>query len=196
MPISTVSQKGLDAPLSLTAPNLGTPSAINLTNATALPKAALPTGSTLQVVQTVKTDTFSTASSSFTDITGLSVSITPTSSSNKILVLYSTTIGTLTGQYSVGLQLVRGSTAIYIATSTGSRVPTSSFAFSESSRYAMIPTNGIFLDSPATTSSTTYKLQMISPYGVTSYLNRNQDDTDNSSFGRTPSSITVMEIAA
>jgi hypothetical protein len=37
MPISTVSQKGLDAPLSLTAPNLGTPSAINLTNATVVP---------------------------------------------------------------------------------------------------------------------------------------------------------------
>jgi hypothetical protein len=42
MPISTVSQKGLDAPLSLTAPNLGTPSAINLSNATALPASALP----------------------------------------------------------------------------------------------------------------------------------------------------------
>jgi hypothetical protein len=161
-----------------------------------IPKAALPTGSVLQVVSATKTDTFTTSSSSFTDITGLSVSITPTSSSSKILVTYNTTIGAPTGQYSAGIQLVRGSTAIYLGDAAGSRTRASSLAWSESSQYSMIPVNGTFLDSPATTSSTTYKLQMISAYGVTVYLNRNQLDNDSSTFGRVASSITVMEIAA
>lgn len=56
---------------------------------TGLNSASLPTGSVLQVVSTAKTDTFSTTSASgtFADITGLSVSITPSSASNKILIL-------------------------------------------------------------------------------------------------------------
>ena len=149
----------------------------------------------VQVIQTVKTDTFTTTSSSFVDVTGLSVTITPTSASNRILVIYNTTIGAPSGQYSVGLQLVRGSTAIYLGDAAGSRVRSSSWSWSEGSQYSMIPTNGTFLDSPATTSATTYKIQMISPYGVTTYLNRNQIDNDSSTSGRTPSSITVMEIS-
>jgi len=149
-----------------------------------------------QVVQTVKTDTFSTSSSSYTDVTGLSVSITPTSATSKILVLYSSTIGAPSGQYSTGLQLVRGSTAIYLGDVRGVRTLASSWMWSESSQYAMSPVNGIFLDSPATTSATTYKLQMISPYSVQVELNRNQIDGNNAVQGSIPSQITVMEIAA
>lgn len=149
----------------------------------------------LQVIQTVKTDTFTTTSSSYTDITGLSVTITPASASNKILVIYNTTIGAPSGQYSVGLQLVRGSTAIYLGDADGSRTRASSWSWSEGSQYSMIPTNGTFLDSPATTSATTYKLQMISPYGVTTYLNRNEINGNNSVQGRPAASITVMEIS-
>jgi len=43
MPISTIGQNGLNAPLSLTSPTLGTPSALVLTNATGLPQAGLGT---------------------------------------------------------------------------------------------------------------------------------------------------------
>jgi len=60
-----------------------------------LASSSMPTGSVLQVVSTTKTDTFSTTSTTFTDVTGLSVTITPTSSSNQILVLVGITgIGT------------------------------------------------------------------------------------------------------
>ena len=76
MAISTINQNGLNAPLSLTAPNLGTPSAINLTNATALPSAALPTGSVLQVVNATTTSNFTTTSGSYVS-TGFTASITP-----------------------------------------------------------------------------------------------------------------------
>ena len=51
-----------------------------------LATSGLPTGTVLQVVSTAKTDTFESTSTSFTDVTGLSVAITPSSSSNKILV--------------------------------------------------------------------------------------------------------------
>jgi len=54
-----------------------------------IPKAALPTGSVLQVVQTYKTDSFSTNATSYTNVTGLSASITPTSATSKILVMVS-----------------------------------------------------------------------------------------------------------
>lgn len=154
-------------------------------------------GGVLQVVSTTKTDTFSTASTSYTDITGLSVSITPTSASSKILVIYNVTTASRSSTYSGGIQLFRDSTAIYRGDAAGSRTRASSFWWSDANSYTMWPLNGTFLDSPATTSATTYKLQIFSAYvGDSVYVNRNQIDGDNSVIGRTPSSITVMEIAA
>ena len=93
MPISTIGQNGLNAPLSLTSPNLGTPSALVLTNATALPKAALPTGSVLQVVQTVNTTTYQGVTGSEAYIFGLSASITPIYSTSKILISFQIATG-------------------------------------------------------------------------------------------------------
>jgi hypothetical protein len=150
----------------------------------------------VQVIQTVKTDTFTTTSSSFTDVTGLSVTITPTSASNKILVLYSSSLATIGGQYSSGMRLVRNSTAIYIGDAAGSRVRASNMYWSDIGMvYDSAPVNGIFLDSPATTSATTYKLQIFSPYSETVYINRTQNDGDNGFICRVPSQITVMEIS-
>ena len=67
--------------MAIIKPNNNTISAI-----TALP-AAIPTGKILQVVQATKNDVFSTTSTSYVDVTGLSVDITPASSSNKVLVI-------------------------------------------------------------------------------------------------------------
>ena len=162
-----------------------------------LPTTRLPAGSVLQVVQTTKTDTFSTTSTSYTDITGLSVSITPISASSKILVIYNLTAGARSSTYAGGIQLFRDSTAIYRGDAAGSRTRASSFWWSDANSYTMWPLNGTFLDSPATTSATTYKLQIFSAYADESvFINRNQSDSDSSVFGRTASSITVMEIAA
>ena len=69
----------------------------------------------MQVKQTAKTDNFTTTSTTFTDITGLSVSITPSNSSNKIMVFGDLAVGAASGQY-IMLQLVRGSTEIYKGT--------------------------------------------------------------------------------
>jgi hypothetical protein len=102
MPISTIGQNGLNAPLSLTTPNLGTPSALVLTNATALPRAALPTGSLLQVVNSNITSSFSTSSSSYTFATNHTISITTTVANSKIVLFCNTPLqlqtGTILGQ--------------------------------------------------------------------------------------------------
>jgi hypothetical protein len=157
---------------------------------------ALPSGiggKVLQVVSTTKTDTFATnPSSAWIDVTGLSVSITPSSASNKIFVVISIVGGGVTGVNIGFFRLVRDSTAIYVGNTAGSR--TSSFATSiGSDTNASESVSGNFLDSPATTSSTTYKIQTFSDNVI--YVNRGSTDADNAGRGRGASTITVMEIA-
>ena len=155
--------------------------------------SALPAGSVLQVVSAIKTDTFSTASTSLTDITGMSVSITPTSASSKILVSYF--LGHIDGDNAaiIGVAILRGSTKIGFGDAAGSRNLVSSGQISDPNRGS--PQSFMFLDSPATTSSTTYKLQIYTHTG-TMYVNRSSTDTNSALYFRTASTITVMEIAA
>jgi hypothetical protein len=156
--------------------------------------SSMPTGSVLQVLQTVKTDTYSAApgSSSWTDITGLSVSITPSSSSNKVMVFFSVHGSTSNLSY---VRIVRDSTAIGVGETSGSRVSCTVGNFSQTgdtNRQFEWGTN--FLDSPATTSSTTYKLQLLCETTNTFYLNRSAADQNNTVGFRPISQITVMEI--
>jgi hypothetical protein len=145
-------------------------------------------GKVLQVIQAQKIDTFSTASTSYTDITGLSVTITPSSTSNKILVLVSVSVGP-EGSNFAPMQIVRDATVIAYPS------PTSTYDGSMNSfpaNSSCISTYALnWLDSPSTTSATTYKLQMYTT-GSTAYVNR-RAGLDNT---RTVSSLTVMEIAA
>ena len=96
MAISTINQNGLNAPLTLTSPvlttpNLGTPSALVLTNATGTPasinltNAVFPAGCVIQVVQATTTTSTSTSLNTFDDTT-LSGSITPKFATSKILI--------------------------------------------------------------------------------------------------------------
>ena len=160
-----------------------------------LATSGLPAGSVLQVVSTTKTDTFSTSSSSFTDITGLSVDITPTSTSSKILVL-----GTIFGSQDVNanrsfLKLVRGSTGIFVGDAASNR-PSATTTFSAQHPDVGGTASITFLDSPSTTSSTTYKMQVAVTAGSgVAVVNRTENDTDEASMPRFASTITVMEIA-
>lgn len=156
-------------------------------------------GKLKQVVQTVKSDTFTSTSTSYTDITGLSVTITPTLSTSKILVMYSVVgaSSATTGNSIASIRLMRDSTAIGIADAAGSRQrATGAISTRETSAAAINFTSaGEFLDSPATSSAVTYKIQGIVGAG-TFFINRNQDDSDNAVQYRTISTITVMEIGA
>ena len=148
----------------------------------------------VQVKQTVKTDTFTMSSTTFADITGLSVSITPTSSANKILVIaHVNNVGT-TSTSSSGIRLMRDSTAISVGDAAGSRLQVSGGSNYGNFGVTITPDSIFFLDSPATTSSVTYKVQ-IQAYSSTAYVNRSGVDTSDPAYYRTVSSITVMEIS-
>lgn len=149
-----------------------------------IPSAALPAGCVLQVLQTVTTATQTTSSSTFSDISGLSVSITPSSSTNKVLVSY-----TINCSHNIN-------TGIYVSIIRNSTSITTNWAYygqPTNFTYSGFPITISFLDSPATTSATTYKLQWRSEVnGNASFLNRSENGLQT---GFT-STITAMEIAA
>ena len=159
-------------------------------------------GKVLQVLQTVKTDTWSTTSGTLTDVTGLSVSITPSSTSSKILIM--TTVWASSTYYAGHLALVRNSTEIAKA-DTASNRPISFLDFADdatvqNSHGKIQCLTGQYLDSPSTTSATTYKIQGARRYdngnSPTLYVNRSSPDRDTNTYDqRKVSTITVMEIA-
>jgi hypothetical protein len=178
----------------LQAPSVAGSTTLTLptTTGTLVTSNAMPTGSVLQVVNTIKTNTFTTSSASLVDVTGLSVSITPTSASSKILVLVNvrgTSSNGTANAGDAGIVLVRNSTNIAVSTGgsfynwmgqiSGRNI--GSTAVQASASVA-------FLDSPATTSSITYKIQC-STAGGTLFINRDEDGGNGS-----VSTITVMEI--
>ena len=156
-------------------------------------------GKILQVVSTEKTDTFTSDSTSYVDITGITASITPSASSSKILVLSSLSF---TNDYSGGglnhvyLMLLRGTTEIIKGDAGGDRTR-STMVISSQFGDEMKATPFVYLDSPSTTSSTTYKIQAKSGNSNDFFLNRSVNDTDNAdNSGRVASTFTLMEVGA
>lgn len=164
----------------------------NITTANKLASASMPIGSVLQVVSASKSDTFSTSSTSFTDITGLSLSITPKFTTSKILVFMAVQVST-NGIDAPMVQMVRNSTAIGIGDARGSRTRNTSQGIFSSNSVSSL--TGITLDSPSTTSATTYKLQTRID-SSTAYINTQSATADGTYHGTNYSTIMVMEIAA
>ena len=165
-------------------------STLDLSNATDLPASALPAGSILQVVSTTKTDLFSTTSLSNEDIPGLSVSITPSSTSSKIFVISNLIQGHSNSGYWNYFTLVRDSTAINVG--TGGTTDNSTATVYTANGFANSSVSITALDSPSTTSTLTYKIQMrIKSGGGTGRIN----SFANSGAEGSSSTITVMEVA-
>jgi len=154
-------------------------------------------GGIIQVVQATKTDTFSTTSQSFVDITGLSAAITPTRSDSKILFQYTVSFSTRSSY--MNFRLVRGSTPIFIGDADGNRVRTTFGTWHTNDAHHEYFTNnfsGLFLDSPATTSATTYKIQtLVTTNGRTGYINRSVGDDNQTYEPRQVSNIILMEVS-
>ena len=179
---------------------LGTPSSGNLASCTGysasnlasgtLPAARLPVGTVLQVVSTTLTTLVTASADTWTTIT--SASITPSSSSNKILIMFNMPVA-LVGQETIS-RVLRGATVI--TEYSGGDVTQIGWSFTGASGAgwtgAML--SGSFLDSPSTTSSTTYNLQAYQQ-GTTLYVNRTSGTTSTDSAGGV-TTITLMEIAA
>ena len=150
-------------------------------------------GKVLQVLQSVKTDTFTTTSTSFVDVANLSQSITPSSASNKILIIVN--VHAITTSLAYG-NIVRDSTNIGIGETSGSRISCTLGNFSEGNTNRSHEFSMTFLDSPSTTSATTYKLQVRHENGAsTLFINRTDADNNTAAGFRPISTITLMEIA-
>jgi hypothetical protein len=158
----------------------------------AAPAAA---GKLLQVVNVAKTNSFTSTSTSYVDITGLTASITPTSATSTILVTVTLPMLTVGDSNAAFINLLRGSTAITSSSDGGTADTndawTSFGGWTGGDAGRMFKSASItYLDSPATTSSTTYKCQLIMT-GGTGYVNR-WFNTDLASVA----TITLMEISA
>ena len=162
--------------------------------------SAQPTGAVLQAVSTIKTDTFSfsVTARTWTSVTGLSASITPSSASNKILVTAVVSISATNTYNAMGGRVTRNGSVVAVGDTAGSRA--SAFFGSDdwlsaaSANQSQIYIS--FLDSPSTTSAVTYQLQLINDRDTeTIYVNRPATDADGSQTFRNASTITVMEIA-
>ena len=155
----------------------------------------LSAGKVLQVVNAVKSDTASTNSGTAVT-TGLEASITPSSTSNKVLVFVSFGYGS-DADINPSFQLYRDSAAIHLGDAAGSRIRVSAGTRYQPNGAQIIQASINCLDTPSTTSSTTYKLMYFRGSTATSnyvFFNRSQNDTDANSNKRTISSITLMEI--
>ena len=143
----------------------------------AITDAKLPAGSVLQVLIVEDSSVMSVSATTYVD-TNMSLSITPSSTSSKILCLWNVQAKCSTAQSGFGTQLVRGSTNIwtsgtnyniYCGTHTDSRV-------SGDFKY---------LDSPSTTSAITYKVQVQPHNNITINFNEGGNKTQ----------LVLMEIA-
>jgi microcystin-dependent protein len=141
------------------------------------------------VQSTIKTDTTSNTSASFVDITGMSVTISPIFNNSKVLITYVVNLGAASTN-EIKVRLMRGGTAIAIGT-TGSVDNSTQVLRSDAATqtYTIDCLSFTFLDSPSTTSATTYKLQWLTNTG-TVYLNRRGNDNALN----TASTITVQEV--
>jgi hypothetical protein len=153
-------------------------------------------GAVLQVVQTVKTDTFTTTSTGFVDA-GLSVSITPHSAANKILVMVTSPIG-MGGSVSGSARLLRDSTAILLGNPDAGYVQVSSANFyggsADSNNNETCSIH--YVDSPNTLNAITYKMQVASPQGGALWVNTLGSNISGQSYSmRSASTIIAMEIA-
>ena len=157
--------------------------------------ANMAAGSVVQVVSAFKKDTQTFSSTTYTDITGMSVSITPKATSSTILILFY--IGGQ-GQHQNSqmiIRLMRDSTSIAAPDASGSRsLATIQGFYSHDDNVAECGA-AMFLDSPSSSSSITYKLQGAGTTSNNAYINRPNDLSD--SIGRVlgTSSIIAMEIA-
>ena len=173
----------------LTVPDSASGTVLTTTN----PKA----GNIIQVLQSTKTDTASRHNTSYGDA-GLSQAIT-TTGSNKVLIRLFIQWGVEAG-HAVSFRLARvtgGTTTntIFLGDDGNSRDRVTLGGLAANAPWEVNPGSIEFLDSPGA-GTHTYKLQWATPSGATvAYLNRSFRDNDAAGEARTPSAITVMEVA-
>ena len=160
------------------------------------------TGNSIQVLQMLNTTiTDYSASASYRDI-GIFQAITPSATSSRILIQASVTCGFGSGSnqgYSVGFQILRDSTVVPTAPSTSGQTSTFALSTTGSNDDDCGTVTFSYIDTPSTTSATTYKLQALARDGRGFTINASSDHSDDTTANyrqRGQSTLTLMEIAA
>jgi len=167
----------------------------NITGGTIGSSVVFPADHIIKVESVIKTSVFTTTSTSFTDVTGLSVGITPASTSNKILVMCSFFISSNSGSGYAQAKIVRNGSDVYVGDAAGSRRRglLNAVGYNSDSNY-VVPVSVQFLDSPASTSLQTYKVQCLQTAGNTTRIGAVGSDSDSTNSVRSASSIVLLEI--
>ena len=168
---------------------------------------AIP-GHVIQVYQVIKTDTFSMAGATWTDITDLSITVTPSSASSKFLLSASINCSPSNSpiSYWANFRFTKDGTSLTVADTSGTyrQEALAGKCFPSSIAYEADQVAFTELNTASTTSSITYKVQTMTPYAVNGtelvYVNRSERDSDTvaGSGGfdsRYCSTFTIMEIA-
>jgi len=198
---STNGSTSLDAPASTTG---GADLSFTLPNATTggIVRTTTTPGAILQVVSTAKTDAWSesvAASATSSVITGLTVQITPSSTSNKVLILCHIS-GTCSSSVWQNWSLTRGGARVDAATgdqhgSNRKRNTVGGLPYTNTEIMNNYFFN--FLDSPSSTDVQTYGVVFTNGAGATNttaYVNQGTS-SDSASRGSYTSMITAMEVA-
>ena len=175
----------------------------NLISAVSALPSGIDTGKVGQVVSTTKTDTATISSSGFADVSGLTLNITPSATSSKVLIKCNITLNHNDSNHTVVFRFLRDSTAVGVGASAGSRTSALmrfNMATSGDGYYSLVYSTGDvstnFLDSPSSTDEQVYKIQGIVNGANSLHINRTGSDSDGANYSRTNSTITVMEILA
>ena len=180
----------------LASPNSSTDRTLDLPDASGVIDRLNRAGNVLQVVSATKTDTVTSSATGLIAISGLSVSLTPSSASSKFLLIGMISLSANnTGR--IGATFTRGGSAIAIGDADGSmtRVTVNTEGPASNTNNQVGSDIMLFLDSPATTSSVTYAISVNNFDGQSWTVNRNQSSTNSTTLARSISTITVMEIA-
>ncbi len=164
-------------------------------------KVAFPnttTGKIIQVASTTKTDTFS-SSESAGNYSGpaISLNFTASSTSNKLLIMANLMVAGSHSSERLGIILFAGGSKLAVGDAASNRRRISMGGFNDADNsYVCISHSHLF--TPASTSQITYDYRLHNGRGATGtvYLNRGNNDDDNSYHGRGTSTITIMEVAA
>ena len=164
-------------------------------NGTVLTTTNPKTGNILQVVSSIKTDTFSVVSNETEqEVTNLNATITPTSNTSKILVMVSLTYSANGTTYKGRIK--RGSTTIFQGDASGSKQQAAfGLGFTGDENQADVA-SFTGLDSPATPSATTYKVFVVNDNSESIFINRSRQDNNDNRGGRHVSTVTLMEVSA
>ena len=170
-----------------------------------VPTDGVPTGGgggIIQVKSATITNTFDNDQETFADVTGVTVTITPKFNTSKMLVMYNGCANMEATNRMGHIRIVRvvggtTTTDIYVGDQGQSNQARASSSFASVYNYMLQQFSGTFMDAPATTSAVTYKMQVAAgDQGYKVNIGRDDENSNEFSRARVPTSITVMEVSA